>query len=221
MNIEEDLVGTGVDAASVGSEHDLVKRFVENLWAGGDIGDVSTGDESEKLGKDGPEDYSYGQDEEVGMSKGDGTSVRESKKKINDLQEVGTRPRVRKTRATEDSDPSIIEFQNEDVIWDSESQSLSYQVQPQRRRIYRNVVASLLICIPSRNDLGYKVEVNNIILMLLMVPIWLLYKLLLRGASATSPRLISVIIISTLVYSAVFSAFTKAKRHEILAASAW
>ena len=214
-------MGTGVDAASVGSEHDLIKHFVENLWVGGDIGDVSSDAQSEKFGKDGPEEYSNGQDEEVGRSEGDCTSVRGPKEKVNDLQEVGIMPRARETRAAEESDPSIIEFQNEDVTWDSESQSLDYQVKPRRHRVHRNVVASLFVCIPSRNDLGYQVEVNNIIVMLLMVPLWLLYKLLLKGALATSPRMISVIIVPTLIFSAVLLVFTKVKRHEILAASAW
>ena len=216
-------MGTGVDTASVGSEHDLIKRFVQNLWVGDDVTDVNSGAQSEQFGNDGPENHANGQDKEAGRSEGGGTSVQGLKEEFDDLQEVGITPRARETRAAEDGDPSIIEFQNEDVIWDSESQSLNYQVKPRRHRVHRNVVASLLVCMPSRNGLGYQVEVNNIIVMLLMVPIWLLYKLLLKGALATSPRMIriTVIIVPTLMFSAVLSAFTKAKRHEILAASAW
>ena len=62
--------------------------------------------------------------------------------------------------------------------------------------------------------------ITTIILVLLMVPIWLLYKLSLKGAIATDPRSIGVIIVPTLIFAAVLSAVTKAKRHELLAASA-
>ena len=62
--------------------------------------------------------------------------------------------------------------------------------------------------------------ITAIILVLLMVPIWLLYKLSLKGTIATDPRSIGVIIVPTLIFAAVLSAVTKAKRHELLAASA-
>ena len=62
--------------------------------------------------------------------------------------------------------------------------------------------------------------ITTIILVLLMVPIWLLYKLSLKGTIATDPRTIGVIIVPTLIFAAVLSAVTKAKRHELLAASA-
>ncbi|KAK0516460.1 hypothetical protein JMJ35_001063 [Cladonia borealis] len=62
--------------------------------------------------------------------------------------------------------------------------------------------------------------ITIIILVLLIVPIWLLYRLSLKGAIATDPRTIGVIIVPTLIFSAVLSAVTKAKRHELLAASA-
>ena len=62
--------------------------------------------------------------------------------------------------------------------------------------------------------------ITVIILVLLMVPIWLLYKLSVEGTIATSPKTIGVILVPTLIFSAVLSAFTKAKRHELLAASA-
>ncbi|KAL2055848.1 hypothetical protein ABVK25_004092 [Lepraria finkii] len=62
--------------------------------------------------------------------------------------------------------------------------------------------------------------ITVIILVLLMVPIWLLYKLSVEGTIATSPKTIGVILVPTLMFSAVLSAFTKAKRHELLAASA-
>lgn len=62
--------------------------------------------------------------------------------------------------------------------------------------------------------------ITIMILILLMVPIWLLYKLSLTGTIATNPRTIGVIIVPTLVFSAFLSAVTRAKRHELLAASA-
>ena len=60
----------------------------------------------------------------------------------------------------------------------------------------------------------------SMILVLLIVPIWLLYKLSLKGTIATDPRTIGVIIVPTLVFAAFLSAVTKAQRHELLAASA-
>ncbi len=62
--------------------------------------------------------------------------------------------------------------------------------------------------------------VTAMILILLMVPIWVLYHLAITGTIATSPKTISVIIVPTLVFATVISAFTSAKRHELLAASA-
>lgn len=62
--------------------------------------------------------------------------------------------------------------------------------------------------------------IMTIILILLIVPIWLLYRFSITGSLATSPDSIAVILVFTLLFSVVLSAFTKAKRHEILAASA-
>lgn len=62
--------------------------------------------------------------------------------------------------------------------------------------------------------------ITTIVLALLMVPIWLLYRFSVEGTIATSPDTISVVLVFTLVFSAALSAFTKAKRHEIVAASA-
>ena len=59
------------------------------------------------------------------------------------------------------------------------------------------------------------------ILIVLVVPIWLLYHLnTTTNSSATSPICIGILLISTLVFSVVLSLFTKARRHEILAAAA-
>ncbi|CAD6580764.1 MAG: hypothetical protein ASARMPRED_000322 [Alectoria sarmentosa] len=62
--------------------------------------------------------------------------------------------------------------------------------------------------------------ITTIVLALLMVPIWLLYRLSVKGTIATSHDTIGVVLVFTLVFSAALSAFTKARRHEIVAASA-
>ncbi|KAL8935044.1 MAG: hypothetical protein Q9211_004911 [Gyalolechia sp. 1 TL-2023] len=58
------------------------------------------------------------------------------------------------------------------------------------------------------------------ILVLLMVPIWLLYHSAVHGTITRATDTIVLILAFTLVFSAVLSAFTRAKRHEIVAASA-
>ncbi|MCJ1244332.1 hypothetical protein MMC30_001530 [Trapelia coarctata] len=59
------------------------------------------------------------------------------------------------------------------------------------------------------------------ILVVLVVPIWLLYHLTAAsGTGATNPLCIGVLLSFTLIFSAVLSLFTKARRHEILAAAA-
>ncbi|KAF2162490.1 hypothetical protein M409DRAFT_27113 [Zasmidium cellare ATCC 36951] len=62
------------------------------------------------------------------------------------------------------------------------------------------------------------------ILVLLIVPVWLLYYIITRNEGTLSGRgtaiCIGTLLISTLLFSAVLSLFTKAKRHEILAAAA-
>ncbi|KAL8967089.1 MAG: hypothetical protein Q9183_003076 [Haloplaca sp. 2 TL-2023] len=62
--------------------------------------------------------------------------------------------------------------------------------------------------------------ITIMILILLMVPIWLLYKSSVRGTLTKSADTIILILAFTLIFSAALSAFTKAKRHEIVAASA-
>ena len=62
--------------------------------------------------------------------------------------------------------------------------------------------------------------ITTIVLALLMVPIWLLYRFSVKGIIATSSDTIGVVLVFTLVFSAALSAFTKARRHEIVAASA-
>ena len=62
--------------------------------------------------------------------------------------------------------------------------------------------------------------ITFMILVVLMVPIYLLYRLAVQGAISTSPKTIGVIFVATLAFSAIISAFTKARRHELLAAAA-
>ena len=59
-----------------------------------------------------------------------------------------------------------------------------------------------------------------LILVLLIIPVWLLYKMQVAGKIATNAGSIGVVLSFTLIVAAVLSAFTKAKRHEVLAASA-
>lgn len=79
----------------------------------------------------------------------------------------------------------------------------------------------------SRNRIEYLVTglITLFILLLLILPIYALYKL----SSTTAPSgltahsnasCIGVLIVATLVFSAILSLFTKARRHEILGASA-
>lgn len=62
--------------------------------------------------------------------------------------------------------------------------------------------------------------INTAVLALLMIPVWLLYKFSVQGIISKSPDIIILILMSTMVFSATLLAFTKAKRHEIFAASA-
>ena len=59
-----------------------------------------------------------------------------------------------------------------------------------------------------------------IILFLLVLPVWLLFTISVTGSMASSPTGIGILVLFTLIFSNVLSFFTKAKRHEILAASA-
>lgn len=63
--------------------------------------------------------------------------------------------------------------------------------------------------------------ITAIILLLLVVPIWLLYHLTTTlNNNASDAICIGVLLVCTLIFSAVLSLFTKARRHEILAAAA-
>lgn len=63
--------------------------------------------------------------------------------------------------------------------------------------------------------------ITFIILLLLVVPIWLLYHLSVTlDTNRSNIVCMGVLLVATLAFSAVLSLFTKARRHEILAASA-
>ncbi|MCJ1392225.1 hypothetical protein MMC18_005092 [Xylographa bjoerkii] len=63
--------------------------------------------------------------------------------------------------------------------------------------------------------------ITGFILIVLVVPIWALYHITVSlNTAATSPTCIGVLLVSTLIFSAILSLFTKARRHEILAAAA-
>ncbi|KAL8734042.1 MAG: hypothetical protein Q9166_001803 [cf. Caloplaca sp. 2 TL-2023] len=62
--------------------------------------------------------------------------------------------------------------------------------------------------------------ITILILVLLMTPIWLLYKSSVNGTIGKITDTIVLILSFTLIFSAMLSVFTKAKRHEIVAASA-
>lgn len=57
-------------------------------------------------------------------------------------------------------------------------------------------------------------------LILLIVPTYALYHVTKADKNSTNATCVGILLVATLVFSAVLSLFTKAKRHEILAASA-
>ena len=73
---------------------------------------------------------------------------------------------------------------------------------------------------PNRISTCVTMIITTMVLALLVVPIYLSYKFSVEGTLATSPDTIAVVLVFNLVFSAAFTAFTKAKRHEIVAASA-
>lgn len=58
------------------------------------------------------------------------------------------------------------------------------------------------------------------VLVLLMLPVWLLLKASIAGTISKTPEMIVLVFSFTMTFCAAVSAFTKAKRHEIIAASA-
>lgn len=57
------------------------------------------------------------------------------------------------------------------------------------------------------------------VLVLFMFPVWLLFKASVEG-TISNPDMVVLVFASTMIFSAGVSAFTKAKRHEIVVASA-
>ena len=166
LNIEEDLAGAGVDAASVGSEHELIKRFLDNVWAGGDFHDDNLRTRSEELEEDGPGDYSDGQ---TRKSKGDAASAQGSKGTIDNLQEVKSRLPAPKTRSADYSNPCMIDFQSKDDVRDLEYQKLWDRVLDDREHIrsrrlspYKQVGALLLCWDQSCSDMATEMEVEGL-----------------------------------------------------------
>lgn len=62
--------------------------------------------------------------------------------------------------------------------------------------------------------------ITIMVLASLVIPAWLLYRFSLAGTIATTHDSILVLLVFTLLFSMGLTAFTKAKRHEIVAASA-
>lgn len=65
--------------------------------------------------------------------------------------------------------------------------------------------------------------VTFMVLLLLVVPIYLLYHLINEGGNPdgrTYAICLGILLVSTLAFSAVLCLFTRAKRHEVLAAAA-
>jgi len=77
----------------------------------------------------------------------------------------------------------------------------------------------------SRERINYVVSliITIMILALLIIPVYLLWNLSKGGddmSNTTTAVIMGVLLVFTLVFSAVLSLFTRAKRHEILAAAA-
>ena len=63
--------------------------------------------------------------------------------------------------------------------------------------------------------------ITFLILGLLVAPIWILFYLtVILDGTSTETASIGVLLVSTLLFSSVLSLFTRARRHEILAAAA-
>ena len=73
----------------------------------------------------------------------------------------------------------------------------------------------------SRIDFVVTLIITVMILALLVVPVYILWNLTRDFQSTRAVAIIiAVLLVSTLVFSAVLSLFTKAKRHEVLASAA-
>ena len=73
----------------------------------------------------------------------------------------------------------------------------------------------------SRISFVVTLVITLLILVLLVVPIWILFYLTVKLDTGVADTVcIGVLLVCTLVFSCVLSLFTKAKRHEVLAAAA-
>lgn len=63
--------------------------------------------------------------------------------------------------------------------------------------------------------------ITLIILILLVVPVYVLWQVtILNQSGPNTPMIIGILLIFTLIFSAVLSFFTRARRHEIFGAAA-
>jgi uncharacterized Tic20 family protein len=80
------------------------------------------------------------------------------------------------------------------------------------------------IILYSRERINFVVSllITLMILALLIVPVYILWKLTRTAnfTNATTAVIIGVLLVFTLVFSGVLSLFTRARRHEVLAAAA-
>ena len=62
--------------------------------------------------------------------------------------------------------------------------------------------------------------ITVLLAVLLIIPVYLLWRLAVQDMISTSPETLSLLVLFTLFFSAIVSMFTRARRHEVLAASA-
>lgn len=73
---------------------------------------------------------------------------------------------------------------------------------------------------PSRIDMLVGLVITAIIFVLLVLPVVAMYKLASIGKDNSTIKAVGVLVVFTLLFSAAMSFVTKAKRHELFAASA-
>jgi len=82
--------------------------------------------------------------------------------------------------------------------------------------------SSIILYSRTRINMVVSLIITLVILALLIIPVYLLWHLTRSGefTNATTAVMIGVLLVFTLVFSGVLSLFTRAKRHEVLAAAA-
>ncbi len=73
---------------------------------------------------------------------------------------------------------------------------------------------------PSRIDTFVGLLITAVIFVLLVIPVIVMYRLTSFGSDHATFRAIAVLIVFTLIFGAAMSMLTRAKRHELFAASA-